>query len=252
MSNKQRQDLILDLLEKQGYVTVKYLTELLHYSSATINRDLNALEGRGLVVRSYGGVEPVRARYVPVLFRSHRMHVEKNRIGKAAAELVKDGDTIFIDGSTTAQCMGQYLVGRKNLTVVTNNMALATSLGEYEIRVICLGGTVVEAPSMLGGHVTAENAAKYKVDKMFFSTEAVTSEGQIATGLYDMVFRALMKNGCQRFYLVDHKKIDLPVHQMLCTFEEIDSVISDHTFPEATQARYPNTRFVTVSDQESK
>jgi len=134
MSYRDRQKQIIEILEKQGYVTVKYLTDALHYSSATINRDLNALQSQQLVTRSYGGVELVRAPYVPVFFRTHKMHAEKKYIGRAAASYVKDGDTIFIDGSTTAQCMEQYLIHRKNLTVVTNNIVLAANLSEYEIK----------------------------------------------------------------------------------------------------------------------
>ena len=173
MSSKARQDRILEILEKQGHVTVKYLTEVLHYSSATVNRDLNALQSQQLIKRSYGGVEPVRSTYIPVFFRSHKMRAEKRHIGQAAAGFVKDGDTIFLDGSTTCQCMEQYLVGRKGLTVVTNNIVLAANLSAYDIKVICLGGTIVESPSMLYGPESVENAARYRVDKMFFSTGAV-------------------------------------------------------------------------------
>ena len=67
MSAKQRQDKIIEILEKEGYVTVKYLAGELHYSSATINRDLNALEQRQLVTRSYGGVELENSTRLPPL-----------------------------------------------------------------------------------------------------------------------------------------------------------------------------------------
>ena len=101
MSTKLRQDAILDILSKQGYVSVQYLTEILHYSTATINRDLNALQNKKLVVRSHGGVELCQSQYIPIFFRSHKMQVEKRNIGRTAAGYVKDGDVIFIDGSTT-------------------------------------------------------------------------------------------------------------------------------------------------------
>ena len=68
----------------------------------------------------------------------------------AAASLVEDGDTIFIDASTTTQTMAQYLIGRQNLTVITNNMALATYLSECEVSVICLGGNVLANEDLLG------------------------------------------------------------------------------------------------------
>lgn len=251
MSYKDRQKQIIDILEKQGYVTVKYLTEALHYSSATVNRDLNSLQSQQLVTRSYGGVELVRAPYVPVFFRTHKMHVEKKNIGRAASAYVKDGDTVFIDGSTTAQCMEQHLIHRKNLTVVTNNIVLAANLSEYEIKVVCLGGTIVEAPSMVYGAETVENASRYKVDKMFFSTGAVSSDGLIASGLYDLMLRAIARRAGEVFYLVDHKKIDQPFNSVFGDFGDVDCVISDYEFSEEVRARYPKTRFETVEKTET-
>lgn len=246
MSSKTRQDRILEILEKQGHVTVKYLTEVLHYSSATVNRDLNALQSQQLIKRSYGGVEPVRSTYIPVFFRSHKMRAEKRQIGQSAASFVRDGDTIFLDGSTTCQCMEQYLVGRKGLTVVTNNIVLAANLSAYEIKVICLGGMIVESPSMLYGPESVENAARYRVDKMFFSTGAVSSSGMIASGVYDLMLRAVARNAKEVFYLVDHQKVDQPFHEIYCDFNAVDHVISNYAFEEKTKERYQNVDFVLV------
>ncbi len=246
MSTKQRQDKIIEILGKEGYVTVKYLSDELHYSSATINRDLNALEKQRLVSRSYGGVELVRAAYVPVNFRAHKMRIEKKQISRLAASFVKDGDTIFVDGSTTAQCMETYLVNKKGLTVVTNNIMLAMDLSGYDVRVVCLGGTVVEPPCMLYGAETVENAARYRVDKMFFSTGAVTSGGVIASGIYDLVLKKVAENAGEIYYLVDHKKIDQPFNTIYGDFSRVDVVVSDYDFPDETKRKYPNARFVSI------
>ena len=166
------------ILESKGYVSVKFLSETLHYSSATINRDLNDLQKRGLVTRSYGGAELVSSPYIPIMFRVQKMSPEKRHIGKVAASFVKDGDTIFIDGSTTAQCMEQYLIERKGLTVITNNIMLALNLSKYDVKVVCLGGPVVEAPCMLYGKETVENAQRYRVSKMFFSTRQTSEDDE--------------------------------------------------------------------------
>lgn len=243
--------MILSELEEKGYVTVRYLTGLLGVSTATVNRDLNELQGRQLVTRGRGGAELNRSGYVPVFFRAHRMQLEKREISRAAAACVRDGETIFVDASTTAQCMGGYLARRRNLTVLTNNMLLAAELGGSEVGVICLGGRVAEAPCMLCSSETVENAARYRVDKMFFSTEAATSDGRIASGLvYDLLFRTIARNAGEIFYLVDHNKIDLPFHAMYGDFGAVDCVVSDYDFPEATRARYPRTRFLHAGREE--
>lgn len=246
MSSKTRQDKILEILENQGHVTVKYLTEVLHYSSATINRDLNALQSQQLIKRNYGGVEPIRSTYIPVFFRSHKMCAEKRHIGQRAAAFVADGDTIFIDGSTTCQYMEQYLVNRKELTVVTNNIVLAANLGAYAIKVVCLGGTIAEPPCMLYGPESVENAARYRVDKMFFSTEAVSGDGMIASGIYDLMLKAIAKNAKEVFYLVDHQKVDQPFHEVYCDFGAVDHVVSNYMFDQKTRDRYSETDFVVV------
>ena len=246
MSYQARRDQIIEILEKQGYVTVKYLTEVLHYSSATVNRDLNALQSQQLITRSHGGVELARSTYVPVFFRAHKMRAEKNRIGKAAAGFVRDGDTIFIDGSTTSQCMEQYLIHRKDLTVVTNNIVLAANLSTNNVRTVCLGGTVVEPPGMLFGPESVKNAARWRVDKMFFSTGAVSSDGQIASGVYDLLLKVVAERAGEIFYLVDHQKVDQPFHEVFGSFDDVQYVISNHDFGASVQAAYPNTTLVTV------
>ena len=252
MSSKERHDKILEILENQGYVTVKYLTDVLHYSSATVNRDLNVLQSRQLIKRRYGGVELVRSQYVPVFFRAHKMRAEKRWIGRVAASFVEDGDMIFIDGSTTSQCMEQYLIDRKNLTVVTNNIALAANLSSYGIRVICLGGEVVESPSMLYGPESVENAARYRVDKMFFSTGAVSGDGMIASGVYDLMLKAVAKHARRVFYLVDHQKVDAPFSVAFGDFNAVDCVISNHVFGEDVKARYRQTEFVLAEKDRDK
>ena len=244
MSNAERQNRIIDILEREGYVTVKYLSNVLDYSFATINRDLNALQDKHLVSRSYGGVELVRAPYVSVLFRAHKMRAEKLQIAKCASNFVKDGDVIFIDGSTTAQCMERALTERKNLTVITNNLLLSAKLSEHKIKVVCLGGTVVEAPSMLYGKETVENALKYRVDKAFFSTGAVSKDGLIASGVYDLMLRAITSRAKEVFYLVDHEKVDKPFNEVYGDFSTVNYVISDYDFPLETKERFLNVQFI--------
>jgi len=243
MNGKLRRDEILDIIQSQGYTTVQYLTETLHYSTATINRDLNILQGQKLIKRSYGGAELNTEQRIPVLFRYQKAKLEKRMLGMAAASLVEDGDTIFIDASTTTQTMAQYLIGRQNLTVITNNMALATYLSECEVTVICLGGNVLETPCMLGGDTTAENVAKHLADKMFFATGGITSEGRLYGSLYDSVHKSMMKNSKKVYYLVDHEKVDINRKTVLCDLNKVDTIITNHVFSDAVKARYPHTEF---------
>ena len=246
MYQKERLDEILELLHKYGYVTVKYLVNALHYSNATINRDLNVLESQGEIHRTHGGVEIAERKGVPLPFRYHKMKAEKLKIGKKASELVQDGETLFIDGSTTTEAMAEFLVDKKGITVITNNITLVMRLCEYGIKVICLGGTVVEKPSMLGGDEAVESAMKYTADKMFFSTNYVSKDGKIGTGGRLLLMKAMAKNSDKVYYLADHDKLVRPqgVNQYIFDFNEIDGVISDYEFDEEVQNKYPFTQFI--------
>lgn len=246
MFQNERIDAIMDILKCNGYVTVKYLTEKLHYSNATINRDLNLMEKQNLVRRSYGGVELIQQKGIALPFRYHKMKSAKNKIGQKAAEFVQDGDTVFLDGSTTAEYMGRHLIDKKDITVITNNMALVMFLGEYNIHAVCLGGSVVEAPCMLMGVETIENARRYHVDKMFFSTGAITSDGKIGdTELYYLLHRTMQENADRCFYLADHEKINVP-YKMVHSLSEGDYIIADYRFDDAVKEKYKNVIFVEV------
>ena len=245
MYSEERLQRIMDILNKYNYVTVKFLVNELHYSNATVNRDLKTLEERKMIKRSYGGVELIRSEAIPFQFRYLKMKPEKDKIACEAAKLIKNGDTIFIDGSTTSQYLCSYIINRKNLTVITNNLAIVSILSAYDINVICLGGKVFEAPSILYSELTVENAYKYKIDKMFFSTGAFSAEGQIdSRGGYYLLLKTVALNSKKRYFLADHAKADRNINEVLFEFDEMDYVISDYKFSEQTKEKFPKTKFI--------
>ena len=245
MNGKLRRDRILEIMKKQGYVTVQHLSETLHYSTATINRDLNLLQSQRLIKRSYGGAELVNTTAIPLMFRLHKAKKEKRKIAAVAASLVCDGDVIFIDGSTTCQYMSQYLTEIKDLTVVTSNMAVAGYLSDYGKKVICLGGTVVEPPYILAGDDTADMMLRYRVDKAFFSTGSVFSDGRVGKG-YPSLHRNMARSAKKTYYLVDSGKLDKETNRILFTFDDVSAVISDFEFPDETKKQYNKTEYIFV------
>ena len=249
MNGKLRRDSILDILKKQGYSTVSYLCETLHYSSATINRDLNLLESQKLIKRSYGGAELVVSKSIPLLFRYNKAKKEKRHLAIAAAKFVEDGDTIFIDGSTTAQYMMPYLINKKNLTVITANLAIATFLSEYPINVLCLGGKIVEAPYVVGGDDAVLMALRHRVDKIFFATAGVFDDGRIGSG--SIVHSIMINNAKKTYYLVDSGKLNRDIKTILCDFSSVSCVISDFEFSEETKKKYQGTEFICVEKQKT-
>lgn len=248
MSQKIRQEQILNILKKRGYVTVKYLVDTLHYSSATINRDLNKMQLLGQVKRIYGGVEAAKKENLPLLSqRQFYMKKEKRRIARAASALVRNGDTVFLDGSTTVQYILPFLSEKKELRIITNNMRLAIELGDYDIDVICLGGRVSERPYVLDSDETVENAQKFQANKMFFSVDSITSDGCIH-GVHYLLYKTMLKNSDEAYLLTDKTKIVARLDVKLCDFSALTGVISDFDFPEETKKAFPDVRFICAKE----
>ena len=245
MYQKERIDKIMSLLKQNGYLTVKEIAKELCYSNATINRDLNIMEKQNLIKRSYGGVE-ILGVDENLKVRYQKMKTPKMRIAKKAAEFIKDGDTIFIDGSTTCEFIGQYLTDKKDLTVITNNMALVSFLSEYSINAVCLGGSVIEKPCMLMGDDTVLNARRYFADKMFFSTGGICMNGNILFGgKYALLHQTMIENSEKVFFLADHDKICKPPANIK-RFDELDYVIVDFKIDDKAKQKAPNTKFIEI------
>lgn len=240
---------IMEILNKYSYVTVKYLTHQLGYSTATINRDLNVLEDKNLIKRTYGGVELCENKTAPLLFRYGKMGKVKNNIAKKASELISDGDTVFLDGSTTTEAMGKYLINKKDITVITNNISLVIFLKEHNVDVISLGGRIIEAPYILGGNDTESFAIKYKADKMFFASSGMTAEGEIeADKEYETLRRIMHKNSTESYYLIDSEKILKNVKKILFTPNEITGIISDYLHLDKIKRLYPIVKIIKVEN----
>lgn len=252
MAQKPRQEQILHILEKEGFVTVRYLTEVLRYSSATVNRDLNAMQALGLVKRSYGGVEAVgKGGLPPLTQRQFFRRKEKHRIAEAAVRLIQTGETVFLDGGTTVQYMLPFLLHRKDLRILTNSLRLAIDLGDTETEVVCLGGTIRERPHVLYGDETVEAAMKYHPDKMFFSVDRITAAGEVNC-VYRLLYRTMLKNSRESYLLTDRTKLVDRLDLTLCDFSELTGVISDFEFPKETREKFPSVRFTALTEEPKK
>ena len=249
MYQSERLDKIMEVLNKYSYVTVKYLTHHLGYSTATINRDLNVLEEKNLIKRSYGGVEILESKTQPLLFRYGKMGKVKNTIAKKATELISDGDTVFLDGSTTTEAMGKYIVQKKDVTVITNNISLVIYLKEHNVDVISLGGKIIEAPYILGGSDTESFAMKYKADKMFFASSSMSEDGEIEADIeYETLRRIMRANSKESYYLIDSEKILKNVKKVLFTPDEITGIISDYDNFGKIKTKYPTCKLIKVEN----
>ena len=252
MFQEERLNRILSILQSAHYVTVQYLVDEIRYSPASIRRDLSLLEKRGLVKRSYGGVTLNAENDTPFVFRQHSMRVEKNRIAKCAAALVENGDTVFLDGSSTAQYMATYLLEKKNISVVTNNLMLASFLAENGVEVYCAGGQITELPGTTSGSITAKAFSAFHADILFFATDAIDDKGQIwvKPESYFIHNTAMLEHSTKHVYLCSSNKIGKHARLLQCDLSEIDYFISDKKLPTPLRKRFPKTKFIFANNKE--
>ena len=231
MTKNSRKDLILNLIAKQGYISVKDLSRMTYTSESSIRRDLQEMEHNGLVSRIYGGVRLPESSNIAAPFekRIQKNHVEKNKIAKKAAGLLRDHMTIILDGSSTALYMLPYIAELHKPIVFTNNMYTAQKSIEKGIRTYCTGGTSENNSCVLTGLLAENNIRNIGADIVFFSSMALSDDGLI-TGCneHETTLRKLMiANSGLSVFLCDSSKLHSRSIFPLCPMADIDYVFCD-------------------------
>ena len=179
-----RRKKILEVLRRDGQVRVAQLSEALGATVVTIRSDLDALEQDGYLERTQGGAIQTMKNYYNLEFQRRKQeHMEnKKAIAAAAASLVRDGDTLFINSGTTTYFTAVELKQRKNLNVVTNSISVAVELGGLPtFRVILLGGDISAQYSFTYGEDVKEQISRYRANWAILSVDGVNPGTGITT-----------------------------------------------------------------------
>ena len=235
MLNKEREQEIISILKTtNGFVTVKQLCDTLFASESSIRRDLKALEGRGLIKRNYGGASLMinHSNIVTFNHRTRQNIAAKREIAKKASVLIKDGNIIFLDQSSTAFYLANELINRNSLTVVTNNIEIMMLLSNSEIRLISSGGSLSgeNRNCLIGGDAqrTFENVF---ADIMFFSVKAISDDGLVTDCSREeiIVRETMLKNADKKVLLCDSSKFSVRAPFKQCELGDVDYLISEET-----------------------
>jgi DeoR/GlpR family transcriptional regulator of sugar metabolism len=178
MLKSQRQIEIIEILKKEKFVTVRDLASRLFSSPPTLRRDLCALEQEGYVSRCHGGAMIIDENTKPPLrYRKEKNIHEKINICRVAAELIIPRTAVFLDSSTTALGITEFISPTSDLTVVTNSLPVIERLAECGVRVYSLGGAVDRESLAFVGRAAEESINSYNVDTMFFSVSSLSDDG---------------------------------------------------------------------------
>lgn len=235
MFQEERKENILRILQEREYASVRLLGSLLYASLPTIRRDLTALEAEGLIQRSHGGAILVQDEIRrPLAFRAGAMLPEKKRIAQAAAALIPADSVIFLDASTTAACMIDYLP-KKDITVITNSLTALNLLEKHKIRAKCTGGDLLHASRAFSGRMAEHFIETFHTDYCFFSTSSLNAAGQITDYSEPETYlrQAMLRCSKTAVYLFDQTKFGKTATCHVANLAQIAVAVSDLNPPPA-------------------
>lgn len=228
----QRRNQIMQILNENKQILVKEISQILNVSEGTLRNDLKILEEDGLLERTHGGaVLPQPPTYENTFHsRSQINQPEKMKIGRAAAELVQNGQCIILDASSTSLELAKHLLNHEYLTVVTNGLATAQELTKNpRINVIVVGGVLRPGSSSLEGLLGKGLLGQIHADVFFTSAQGFTlNEGLTDFSVYEAdLKRHIVANVGQVVALLDHTKLNRRSIATFAELRQIDTLVTD-------------------------
>lgn len=211
-SQQARLEQIRALIAEKGECSVEELAARFDVSGMTIRRDLQTLADQGKVLRTHGGAamaERISFEF-DFLKRAKEHEGAKMAIGGAAAALVAAGQSVLLDSGTTTLALSRELRGKKNLTVITTSLPIASQLQyDQEIAVLLLGGYVRAGSPDLAGALTESNLETLHADVAFIGADGIDARGAVYNQSPE-VARMLTKMAAAAtrvFVVADHSKL---------------------------------------------
>lgn len=241
----ERYEIILELLHRNKVVKAAELAERFKVSIETIRRDLEYLEKQGNLQRVYGGAALNKHTGVEIeySFRETRNPDEKKEIGKKAAELIENGDTVILDLGTTCLEVARNLRNRDNITIITNSIKIATELVDASgIRVFLMGGLVRGKELATSGFLTESCLKHFNVDKAIISVGGITIDNGITDyHVEEAQARKVMVDAAEQVIAVtDYSKFGSRAFVKVCDLNSIDTIVTDWQTPQGIIKNYEN------------
>ncbi len=240
MRSEKRREYILQVAQKDGFVSISEAAEHLRVSIETVRRDINVLCGKNLLHKARGGAIPVK---LPIrkdpeyLLRIRQNQHEKIAIGNEAAAMIHDGAVVTMDGGATTYAFASCIRGVHNVTFVLNSLPIANILlekiesGEITGRIILIGGEV-----NIGNHSTQDAVAmstidKYHFDMAFVSCSSLSATGAANSSLSGVMVRKLMDKSSVSVLIADSEKLGKSSVYEFAKPTDFSHIITDNKHP---------------------
>lgn len=226
---RQRRDRILSDMYSHGHVVVSDLAEALSVSEATVRRDLRALAAENPIELTYGGATLVRSYDYSFRAKAARNVEAKRIIGKLAADMVADGDIVFLDAGTTCCEMVPYLRRKRGLTVIVNSARRALELDTPSVNVIAVGGQYRPDRMDTAGPLAINTFELLRGYVAFLGTDGLSMDFGLTAGDIETAHltRAAARNARTSILLADHSKFASPSLFKIVDFDAVSRVITD-------------------------
>ncbi len=246
-STVNRRIKILETLNSKGQVNVKELSESLEVTGVTIRNDLAQLEKKNILIRARGGAIKVDHKNLNEdypLSDKQKIHLtEKKEIGKKAAELIENSNTIIIDSGSTTYQLAKNLKDFDDLTVITNALNVATLLAEYKnINVIVPGGTLKKNSLSLVGILAEKGFENYFCDKVFLGVDGFDLDFGISTPSPEEAHlnQIMIEISKEVIVLADSSKFERRGFAFIAHISKINIVITDKGIHPEHKAKLEN------------
>lgn len=233
-ANRRQQ--ILELIAENGQITVAQIVARFTVSEMTARRDLAELAREGLLRRVHGGAMSNRGRSYepPYPLRTNKNLTAKQMIGKTAAAMIDDGDSIAFDVGTTTLEIARCLNGKYNLTVVTASLPIANEVIrqfslESDLRLLLTGGTVRSGEHSMIGEFASRMYRELHVDKAFVGVGGVSLEAGLTEYNLDdtLVKRAMITAAGQVIVVADSSKFGRTTFAHIAALSDVDVIVTD-------------------------
>lgn len=228
MLTRQRKQHILEVLRLTGQVVAKDVSQELALSEDTIRRDLRELAAEGLLQRVHGGALPSSPAVQDFSARLHVATEEKKAIGRAAAAKVRPGQTVILDGGTTAVQMARCFARDLRATVVTHSPSIAVELVSHPtIEVVLIGGRLFKHSVVSVGAAAIESIGRVHADTYFMGVTGIHPDVGLTTGDFEEahVKRALSASAAETIVLGSSEKLNAASPYVIAAITDVTELI---------------------------
>lgn len=251
-----RHKFIIEKVTSAGSVSVIDLAHSLNVSEMTIRRDLNELERIGLIRRVHGGAVNARGRSYepPLAVRSNENRAVKERLGRYAAGVVAEGDSISLDIGSTVYAVANHLKETRNITVITPSLSIASLfLDRVHVRLILPGGIVRPGETSMVGNLAQNNLKLLFVDRLFLGAGAIDAKAELTEYNMDdaLIKQTMICNAKEVTLVLDSSKFEKVAFAHVATFDVLQQIITDAVPPKPllTALKNANVAIHVVEEQ---